>query len=311
MITTLTLNPCIDRTINVRNVTYGGTNHVDGARCDVSGKGINVSIALNNLGEKNRCLGFNFVGSNPILTEFLNQEKITNDLVNVNGQLRTNIKIFDTQTSMMSEFNETGTSVGTEAVDLLLDKVEQYLPNTTLLVLDGSVPPGVSKDIYKVLTEKARKYDVKTVIDAYGDLLVEGIKARPYLIKPNKDELEEAFGEKVQCKTDVVRIARKIIADGVTLVCVSLGKRGAMLITKREAYFAPNVDIPVKGVQGAGDSIVAGMCYAIVHHKSCEDILRYGVAVAHGSLLQEGTQMCSKQNFLDMLPLITVGKIPE
>ncbi|WP_444642898.1 1-phosphofructokinase [Caproiciproducens sp. R1] len=309
MITTLTLNPCIDRTVTVDGFTYGGTNHVENFRCDVSGKGINVSIALNNIGEETRCLGFNYMDGGSLLTDFLNSEKISNDFLNVNGQLRTNIKIFDKKASVMSELNESGNFVNGDCIADLVKKVEEYLPKTSLLVLDGSVPPGVSKDIYKTLTDKAREYGVKTVIDAYGELLLEGIKAGPYLIKPNKDELEEAFGEKIQSKEDAVRVARKIIGQGVGMVCVSMGKGGAMLITEEKAYFCAGTDIEVKGVQGAGDSLVAGMCYAIVHGLSCAEMLRYGVAVAHGSLTLEGTQMCTLESFQKMLPLIHTEEI--
>ncbi|MBW7573018.1 1-phosphofructokinase [Caproiciproducens faecalis] len=309
MITTLTLNPCIDRTVTVDGFTYGGTNHVENFRCDVSGKGINVSIALNNIGEATRCLGFNYMDGGSLLTDFLNEEKISNDFLNVSGQLRTNIKIFDRKASVMSELNESGNFVNGDCIADLVKKVEEYLPETSLLVLDGSVPPGVSKDIYKILTDKAREYGVKTVIDAYGELLLEGIKASPYLIKPNKDELEEAFGEKIQSKEDAIRVARKIIAQGVTMVCVSMGKGGAMLITEDKAYFCAGAEIEVKGVQGAGDSLVAGMCYAIVHGLSCAEMLRYGVAVAHGSLTLEGTQMCTLESFQKMLPLIHTEEI--
>lgn len=309
MITTLTLNPCIDRTVTIDGFAYGGTNHVENFRCDVSGKGINVSIALNNIGEATRCLGFNYMDGGSALTDFLNDEHITNDFLNVQGQLRTNIKIFDKKSSVMSELNESGDFVNSDCIADLVKKVEEYLPKISLLVLDGSVPPGVSKDIYKTLTDKAREYSVKTVIDAYGELLLEGIKACPYLIKPNKDELEEAFGEKIETKDDVIRIARKVISQGVTMVCVSMGKSGAMLVTEDKSYFCAGADIKVRGVQGAGDSLVAGMCYAIVHDLSCAEMLRYGVAVAHGSLMLEGTQMCTQESFQQMLPLIHTEEI--
>lgn len=311
MITTLTLNPCIDRTVTVDGFAYGGTNHVENFRCDISGKGINVSIALNNIGEETRCLGFNYMGGGSVLTDFLEQEHIPNEFLDVEGLLRTNIKIFDKKTSVMSELNESGHCVTEDCVSKLVRLVEKYLPKTSLFVLDGSVPPGVPKDIYRILTEKAHSLGVKTVIDAYGELLLEGIKARPYLIKPNKDELEEAFGEKIKSKADVIRISREIINQGVTIVCVSLGKSGAMLVTKEKAYFSAGADITVRGVQGAGDSLVAGICYAIVHGMSHKDMLRYGVAMAHGSLVLEGTQMCTKESFEDMIPLIHAEEIQE
>lgn len=311
MIVTVTLNPCVDRTVQVKGFVPGGTNHVTASRCDVSGKGINVSIALRNLGEQTLCLGFHYRESGDLLPETLRRLGIGSDFVPVDGALRTNIKIFDQKTREMSELNETGTRVGPGALRALEETLERRLPQAGLLILDGSAPPGVPADFYRTLAELAARHGVRTVIDAYGGLLLEGIKARPCLIKPNRDELEEAFGEKIVSKEDAVRVARRVIAQGVGMVCVSLGKEGALLVTADEAYYSPGADVPVRGVQGAGDSLVAGMSYAIVRSMPLSEILRHGVAVAHGSLIREGTQMCSREGFLEMLPLIHAEKLDE
>lgn len=309
MIITVTLNPCIDRTVQVDGFVPGGTNHVSASRCDVSGKGINVSIALKNMGEDTRCLGFNFCGNGSPLKKALQSMGVANDLVDVDGSLRTNIKIFDTKTKTMSELNESGTEVGPQALRQLETILERYLPQTSLLILDGSAPPGVPATYYRTLAEMAQRHGVRTVIDAYGELLLEGIKAKPCLIKPNRDELAQAFGEEIHSRQDAVRVARRVIAQGVGMVCVSMGKEGALLVTEDEAYFSAGADVPVRGVQGAGDSLVAGMSYALVRGMPLPEVLRYGVAVAHGSLVLEGTQMCSHEGFLKMLPLISAEKI--
>lgn len=309
MVTTITLNPCIDKTVTVNGFTYGGTNYVEDYRYDISGKGINVSIALKNIGGNSRCLGLNYTSDGSIVTDFLNSKNVSYDFVNVNGHLRTNIKIFDKKTSVMSELNERGEVVDPKIIEQVLDKIKKSLSDTTLIVLTGSVPPGVPDDIYKIIAEIASVQKVKVIIDAHDKLLLEAIKAHPYLIKPNKDEFEETFGEKVYTKLDIIRAARKVIAQGVSIVCVSLGKDGAMLVTQDEAFYCSGVNIEVKGVQGAGDSLVAGMCYAIEHNLSHAEMLRYGVAAAHGSLILEGTQMCTRATFEQMLPLINVEEI--
>lgn len=311
MIITVTLNPCIDRTIQVNGFMVGRTNRITASRCDVSGKGINVSIALRNLGEKTLCVGFNYRENGELLPSTLRRLGIESNFVEVNGRMRTNIKIFDTKTRVMSELNEPGIEVSSESLQVLKKILEQYLPITSLLILDGSTPPGVPTDYYRTIAEKANKYSVKTVIDARGELLREGIKAHPYLIKPNLEEMEETFGEKITTKKDAIRIARKAINEGVNIVCVSLGKDGALLVTENEAYYSPGINIQVQGVQGAGDSMVAGMSYAMTRKMPLSEILRYGVAVAHGSLVLEGTQMCSREGFKNMLPRITVERINE
>ncbi|MFU0832238.1 MAG: Tagatose-6-phosphate kinase [Oscillospiraceae bacterium] len=309
MIITVTLNPCIDRTVQVDGFVLGGTNHVTASRCDVAGKGINVSIALKNLGEDTCCLGFNFCSNGSPLKEMLQSRNIANDFVNVDGSMRTNIKIFDTKTGTMSELNESGCPVGPEPLKRLEEILERYLPKASLLILNGSAPPGVPSNYYRTLAEMAQCHGVRTVIDAYGELLLEGMKAHPCLIKPNRDELAQTFGEEIHSQQDAVLAARRVIAQGADMVCVTLGKEGALLVTKDEAYFSAGADVPVRGVQGAGDSMVAGMSYALVRGIPLAEILRYGVAVAHGSLILEGTQMCSREGFLKMLPLISVEKI--
>jgi 1-phosphofructokinase len=309
LILTVTLNPCIDRTVQVNGFVLGGTNRVSAVRCDVGGKGINVSIALKNLGEDTCCLGFNFCKNGSPLKETLERMGIANSLVDVDGSLRTNIKIFDTQTKTMSELNETGTKVGPQSLRQLEAILERCLPKASLLILAGSVPPGVPVTYYRTLAEMAQHSGVRTVIDAYGELLLEGIKAKPCLIKPNRDELSQAFGEEIHSLQDAVRVARCVINQGVGMVCVSFGKEGALLVTENEAYFSAGADVPVRGVQGAGDSLVAGMSYAMVRGMPLPEILRYGVAVAHGSLILEGTRMCSREGFLKMLPLISAEKI--
>lgn len=310
MITTLTLNPCVDRTIEFDGFQYGATNKVTAVRSDISGKGINVSIALQQLGRETTCLGFDYK-DDELLKESLTKKNISFDLVNVPGRLRTNIKAFDTKTSVMTEFNESGEPVRPEHVDQMMKKVEEYIRRSDIMVINGSAPPGVPVDFYRQIIEKVNAGGKRAVLDAHGELLVKGIKAAPFLIKPNRQELEEAFDCKIQSQKDAVTAARKIIAQGVTWVCISMGKDGAMLISRDKVYFSEGADIPVRGVQGAGDSLVAGMCMAIQDGAQPAEILRYGVAVAHGSLIHKGTQMCMPEDLKAMLGFISVHEIKE
>ena len=311
MIVTVTLNPCIDRTLRVKKFVPGRTNRVSFSRCDVGGKGINVSIVLKNLGEDTRCLGFNFKQSGKLLSDALRSKEIDFDLAETEGTLRTNIKLFDEETGEMSELNERGPHVGPDAMGVFESMLERSLPNASLLILDGSVPPGVPATYYRTLTERAAWHGVRTVLDTGGELLLEGIRAHPCLIKPNREELEAAAGERIASKRDAVRAARRMIGLGAGMVCVSLGRDGALLVTEDEAYFSAGVDISVRGVQGAGDSLVAGMSYAMVRSLPLPEILRYGVAAAHGSLLLDGTQMCTRRDFIRMLPRIFADRMEE
>jgi 1-phosphofructokinase len=309
MIVTVTLNPCLDRTVRVEGFVPGGTNRVSSSRCDVGGKGINVSVVLRHLGEETRCLGLNFRGNGELLPGALREMEIPCDFVAAAGSLRTNIKIFDAETGVMSELNERGPEVGPGTLREFESVLERRLSDAQLLVLDGSVPPGVPVDYYRSLAERAARHEVRTVLDARGELLLEGLRAHPCMVKPNREELAEAFGERIVSRKDAVRAARRLIDLGAGMVCASLGKEGALLITGEETYFSAGTEIPVRGVQGAGDSMVAGMSHAMVRGLPLPEILRCGVAAAQGSLILEGTQMCSLGGFRRMLPLISVEKL--
>lgn len=309
MITTLTLNPCIDRTITIEKFLFGGTNKVLDVRKDVSGKGINVSIVLKHLGLDTLCLGFNYSKDSKAIEEELNDQNIKYDFVKVKGEVRVNVKIFDKSVKVMSEFNESGHQVSKEAVDELLDVVYGYFDDTSILVLDGSVPAGVPVDIYKTIIEMANRRGIKTILDAANDLLLEGIKAKPYMIKPNIDELSAISKREIKTREDIISVSREIISKGVSYVCVSMGKDGAMLIGLDNVYVSPAMKVDIKGIQGAGDSLVAGICMAIDKGISEEKLLAYGVAAASGSLLHEGTLLCEKEDFDRLLPEVAVNRL--
>lgn len=309
MITTVTLNPCIDKTISISNFKYGELNRVVSTRTDVSGKGINVSIALNQLGEETKCLGFNYLRDDSIIKKRLEESKIGYQFIEVEGSLRTNIKIFDTNDRTMTELNESGNPVTLDAVELLKKMINKQTIKSKIMVFNGSVPKGVPKNIYKILIEQVKKEGVKTVLDAEGDLLLEGIKAKPYFIKPNLFELQNALKTSFSNNNDVANAAKKIIDNGVSIVCVSMGQAGAIIVSQEEAWFAPGSKLNVKGVQGAGDSLVAGMCIAMERGYDLREMLRYGVAAANASLIREGTLLCTKEDFKRMLSEVKIEKI--
>ncbi|MCR4431356.1 MAG: 1-phosphofructokinase family hexose kinase [Tepidanaerobacteraceae bacterium] len=309
MITTLTLNPCIDKTVVIGGFKYGGLNRVIDTRTDASGKGINVSIVISQLGEQTKCLGFNFLNGKNLVCERLEKHAIPYEFIDVEGTLRTNIKIFDRESGIMTELNESGHCVREESVALLKELVVSNVKDTEIMVFNGSVPAGVPKDIYGQLIEKANYAGVKTILDAEGELLLEGIKSGPFFIKPNLYEFETAFGIKVKDVKDVVKVSKGIIESGVKIVCVSLGKDGAVLVSRDGAWYSPALRIKVRGVQGAGDSLVAGVCIALRRGLELPEMLRYGMAAAHASLLRDGTLLCTREDFDNMLSKIKVEKI--
>lgn len=310
---TLTLNPCVDRTINIdRNVEKGGTYSVSFSTKDISGKGINVSKVLHSWGRKTHCLGIDYnAGVDNVKTE-LNNLYIPNTLKILDGSLRTNTKVFEIPTGSMTEFNERGNEITedkiTEVTQMIYAKIDD-MDRGDILVLTGSMPPGFSSAYYYELISYARKKGIKTALDASGNNLIEGAKACPYILKPNLNEFKTLTGLDTDKVEDLVKAGWEFIQKGIEYLCITLGDKGTILLHDNNAYFAKPYNICVKGVQGAGDSVLAGMCAAIEDMVSDEDILKYGVSAALGSLIHEGTKMCTLEDFNRFTALVSVSKI--
>lgn len=305
-IVTVTLNPCIDLTITIEEFLYGGTNKVIKTKKDISGKGINTSIVLDNCGLENIAAGFSFTRDSEQLAECLKKKNIKTYLIQIPGELRTNVKVFDNSKKVMSEFNDKGTYVEEKYCEKLLELLKNLMESADILIVSGSVPPGVSQEIYRTTAEIANSYGVKVIVDASGELLTKAIKAKPFLIKPNEDELRSTFNLSAETEEEIIEAANRIIMEGVNYVCVSRGSKGAVLISKDTIYSAKSMSVEIKGIQGAGDSMIAGICYAIKHGLNESDYLRYAVAAATGSLLHEGTQLCEKAELLDLVNRVEI-----
>lgn len=293
---TMTLNPCIDRTEYYDSFHVGATNIVKKAMEEAAGKGINVAVGLSHLNVPVKAMGFAYKEDKDKLYRKLEAEQIPYSFVEVDGHLRVNRKLFDESKSEMTECNEKGMPVTQEDVEQLLELLEKELSEASVLVLSGSVPPGVGKDIYARMTVMANQAGVKVILDASGELLLEGIKAKPYLIKPNREEFVKTFGiEDIECK------AGKLLSDGLSYICVSLGEDGAMLVSKEteelhaeessvKTQIRPAISVSVRSLQGAGDAMVAGLCKAIYEERE-EKMLDYALAMAASTISLEGTQM--------------------
>ena len=306
MIVSVTLNPCIDKTVYLDRLTVGEYNRVRSTRTDVCGKGVNMSIVLSHFGIPTCCTGFNFKENGRLLEKVLEREGIPYDFVTADGEIRTNIKLFDRSCQDMTEINEAGPLVPPQTVEALLEKVEELLEQCSILVLSGSIPPGVPTDIYGTLIRMAHRKNVKTVLDAAGEPFLLGLKEKPCLIKPNDFELAQAFPGETKAGKTPLEIARNIIRDGVSYVCVSMGGDGALFVDESHAYQASPLPIEVKGLTGAGDSMVAGMCCALHKGLDAREMLRYACAAAAGSVRLEGTLLASLSDLEELLPQVEI-----
>ncbi len=300
MITTVTANPCIDKTLVCDGLDLYKMNRVEILRTDLGGKGINVSYALKNLGEETLVLGFDFTNGASFLKSTLENGKIPYDLVDIQGELRTCTKIFDKSINHTVEINEYGRSITKENEEALLRKILERVGECDILTLSGSLPRGASHDFYFRCIKEIKRVapSCKICLDAEGELLLSGLSASPYFIKPNIYEFKEAFGLESDGVDSLDKRAREVVKSyGLGFICVSLGKDGAYISSGEESYFCRAPQVTVRSIQGAGDSMVAGMCVALTRGLPLAEILKYGVASASASIAIEGTQFATLSDF--------------
>lgn len=304
MIATVTANPCIDKTVEVEKFDFYKMNRVRILREDLSGKGVNVSYALRNLGQETLCLGFDFADGASVLKRELEEKGIPFDVVEVKGRLRTCTKIFDKSLKHTIEMNEYGNPVTALDEDKLLKKILSRVKECNIITLSGSLPKGVSSDFYFKCIKKIKEIEpnCKVCLDAEKELLLKGLQASPYFIKPNVYEFQETFACEINGIEELDVKAKEVLTKyGLGLVCVSLGKDGAYITDGKDSYFAEALKVEARSIQGAGDSMVAGICLALEKKLSLIEILKYGLAAASASIQLEGTQFCSQEQFLEML----------
>lgn len=307
MITTLTLSPCLDKTVSCNKFDIDSMNRVELLSLDIGGKGINVSRALKRLGLKTWALGFNFSGGE-VIENTLARENIPFDFIRCEGDLRINLKIFDESRKSTIEINEKSAFVKDEHIEEFMASFIRVARKSSFLVLTGSLPQGIPADIYKSLGERAKleNPDIKLILDAQGEVLLKGLEAKPFMIKPNLYELEASFGVKLNSTDEIISLCKEIIAKyGVEIVMASMGSKGAVIVSKDEAIFKPALNIDVKSTQGAGDSMVAGACLAYSKGLPLDKVLDYAVCCAAGAISGIGTSFCS----LDRLNELLAGNI--
>lgn len=310
----VTLNPCVDYTITVPAFSKGEKNPVKKTRKDVAGKGINVCTLLRNMDAPVIAAGFDFMDGRVHVRDALQKRDIPYVLTEVSGNLRTNIKILDAATEAMTELNENGHPVSAEKAEEVREQIcgiLDALEEGSVMVVSGSAPAGVPTSFYGQLIREGKARNIFTILDASGELLRQGVAACPDLIKPNLEEFSQLAGRRLETVEEVAREAEKFRRSGVPMVCVSMGPEGAVLAAEEGCWSAKcmEVDAHIRGLQGAGDALVAAMALQILHGNGPESMLRMGMAAAKASIQLEGSQMAGPLEIAGMIDAIQIERI--
>ena len=297
MIYTVTFNPALDYIVNMDNLKLGETNRSTSEMILSGGKGINVSIVLKNLGFDNVALGFvaGFTGEE--IENGTRKLGITTDFIHLKeGLSRINVKL---KASEETEVNGTGPIISEDELNALYGKLEN-LKKDDILVLAGSVPNTLPQDIYEKIMEMLQDKGIKIVVDATKDLLLNVLKYKPFLIKPNNHELSEIFGVEIKTEQKIIDYAKKLQDKGARNVLVSRAGDGAILIAENgDIYKSPAPKGKVINSVGAGDSMVAGFIAGYLKNNSYEEAFKTGVASGSASAFSK--YLAKKEEILEIL----------
>lgn len=291
MIVTVTLNPAVDKTVEINDVHINRVNRVSSVRLDAGGKGINVSKIILSLGGKSRAIGFLGGKSGEFIQEYLDKMGIASDFVFIDGETRTNLKIIDPLQHTNTDINEKGPEITEADIQQIDNYISQSVSEKSVMVFSGSVPPNVENDIYQKWIYSAKKKGAKTLLDADGELLRLGIEAGPYLIKPNIHELERLLATKIVSIKEAVKYSQILMKKhGIEIVAVSMGEKGALFLNKEIVLLVEGITVDVKSTVGAGDSMVAALAYAIDEGYAFEKAATLAVAAGTANVMTCGTE---------------------
>ena len=286
MIYTITFNPALDYIVKMEEFNLGHVNRSGNEFVYAGGKGINVSIVLNNLGVKSKALGFiaGFTGDE--IERRVRDFGCDTEFIKLSsGMSRINVKI---KADVESEINGGGPDISEEALNNLYSQLDK-LAEGDILVLAGSVPKTMPTDVYERIMERLQEKNVKFIVDTTGESLLKVLKYNPFLIKPNHHELGDLFNVKLKGNDEIIEYAKKLKDMGARNVLISMAGDGAILIKENGDVITSNVPKgEVKNSVGAGDSMVAGFIAGYLEANEVEKGFKLGVATGSASAFSEG-----------------------
>lgn len=297
MIYTITFNPALDYISQVENFQKGKINRTTNEKILPGGKGLNVSIVLKNLGIDNTALGFiaGFTGDE--LKKRIEQYNVNTNFIKVeNGITRINVKISSNEETAL---NGCGPQITEDDLEKILTQIDE-IQTEDIVILAGNIPKNINKNIYEKICFKLKEKGTTFIVDATRELLIEILKYNPFLIKPNKEELEETFDVKIHGEQEIIKYAKKLQKMGARNVLISLGGEGAILITEGNKIYKANAPKgKVISTVGSGDSMVAGFIAGYIKDKDYKEALKLGIAA--GSASAFSTELATKERVEKLL----------
>ncbi|MCD8133378.1 MAG: 1-phosphofructokinase [Clostridiales bacterium] len=305
MIYTVTLNPALDKTVEIPSLTIDSVNRITCMRTDPGGKGINVSKVISKLGGKSTAVGILGGNTGYSIAAAVKAMGIKTGFLFAEGETRTNMKIVDPVLHTNTDINEPGFEVPKEVTEQLLQNVLGKLTAKDIVVLSGSIPQGCPKTVYRKWISACGKKGARVILDADGEQFAAGLEAGPYLIKPNHHELSALMGRDLNTPIELGRAAHELQKRyGIRKIVVSMGSAGALYVSAGEMIHAEGLRVPVGSTVGAGDSVVAALALAEEKDMVLAEAARLSTATGAANVMCSGSQAAEYETVKELLPKV-------
>jgi 6-phosphofructokinase 2 len=309
LIATITLNPSLDQHITVDGLIIDGTNRWSRLHRYAGGKGIDVSRAIHEMG--GRTVAYGFIGG-PVgraVEILLDEEDVPFSFTPIHRETRTNFIITDSRTWRQTRIDAPGPRISKDEFERFQRKMRRIRPSPDLVVVGGSLPPGIPNDVYYSIIMEAKTFGVRAILDSDGQWLAEGIKAKPYLVKPNVTEAEGLLGRELPDEDAIIKGTLDIVDMGVEIAVISRGEEGIIAATDKEVIKAVPPQVKVKSAVGAGDCTIAGLALKLANEESLFSACRLAVALGTAAVLTPGTELARRADVEELLPQVKVKRI--
>lgn len=292
-VVTLTMNPAIDVSTSIARVVPIHKLRCANAIRDPGGGGINVARVISRLGGNVTTI-YPIGGiSGHLLQRLVDNEGLASASFPVAGETRESFTVLETESGVEYRFVLPGPSLTSSEWRQGLDTLEGLSSQTDILVMSGSLPPGLPHDFYARAARMAKGRGGKVILDTSGPALAAGLEMGLFLIKPNLRELRELTGEALEDETSLAAVCSRLVASGrVEVVALTLGDKGALLVSQDIALRAPALFINAASTVGAGDSFLGAFVWALASGRDLKEAFRYGISAGSAALLAPGTQLC-------------------
>ncbi len=305
-ILTVTLNTGIDRTLVVPHFHWGETIRTSAEAVGIGAKGTDASWVLAELGYPTMAIGFAAGASGELMERMLVERGVRTGFTWVEGETRTNIVLLSSAGEGQSTMTTNSLLIQPEHIQAFCSTYQQALSEAACVIIGGSLPPNVPAGLYTDLVRQARQQALPVIFDASGAELRLGLEGHPTLVKPNRDELQDLVGMKIQTVEDAYSAACLLRNAYGCMVVATLGDQGALAVLDDKAWFICPLQMKVKSTAGAGDAILAGLATALAAKQPVEDGLRLGFAAAAAVLMTLPTADCRKQDVYEIFPRIQI-----